>query len=190
MQLLLFNNHIQFRDNSLQPADICISRSIDICCMCMAASSPWGKWGDLYWQQLPSGCTVDVNAKHMQHNLLTLLLSYKSMSANTAGQHESVFIHFITLWLHLLFLRRAMFHICFQEHLHTHQNREGERYEATSEKQKMKYFVIWPVPQGGEPWNVFLFLKMTALIRLQCRECYCQTTCWLLFRSSVFYSCE
>lgn len=44
-----------------------------------------------------------------------------------------------------------MFYICFQGHLHTHQDRERESYEATSEKQKMKYFVIWLVPQGGEP---------------------------------------
>lgn len=42
-----------------------------------------------------------------------------------------------------------MFSICFQGHLHTPQNREGESYEATSEEQKMKYFVIWPLREGS-----------------------------------------
>lgn len=42
-----------------------------------------------------------------------------------------------------------MFYICFQGRLHTHQNREGESYEATSEEQKMKHFVIWSLREGS-----------------------------------------
>lgn len=124
----------------------------------MAASSSWGKIrGPLLataaqWTWMQSTCR--------QHNLLTLLLSYKNMSANTAGRHESVFIHLHHTLVTLTFSQES--HVLYLlPGTSAHQNREGESYEATSEKQKMKYFVIWPVPQGGEPWN--LPTQLTAL---------------------------
>lgn len=149
MQLLLFNNRMQFRNKSLQPAAICLSHSIDIWCMCMAASSSWGKMkGPLLataaqWMHSGRECKA-----HADNTICYFSATRTCQLILLDNMNQSVSIC-ITLWLHLLFLRRAMFYICFQGHLHTHQNREGESYEATSEKQKMKYFVIWSLREGS-----------------------------------------
>lgn len=105
---------------------------------------------DAQWTWMQSTCR--------QHNLLTLLLSY--MSANTAGRHESVFIH----------LHHTLVTLTFSQESHVFYLLPGTSAHTPEQRRRELWSHFWGAkdeifcnlaPQGGEPWN--LPTQLTAL---------------------------